>query len=453
MSTALKPYPQYRQSGIDWLPTVPIHWEIVRSKRMFREVDDRGSDGTEPHLAMSQKFGLIPSADLASRHLRSASYRGAKLCLPDDIVLNRLKAHLGVFARANQRGVVSPDYTVLRSAAEVQPRYFEYVYRSTAIRGELRKAVKGIVEGFWRLYSADLGRIMVPVPPFEERKKIADFLDVHTGLVDRLIAAKRRTIAALTERKQAILTELLRGGTDGVATVAGDLPWIDKRPTDWQVNRLKPFVANMTTLATASEPSGGVITLDRVESWSGRVLDRHSAGGDVFAGKIFERDDVLFGKLRPYLAKVTRAMCAGLAGTEFLVLRARQDIFRPKFFELLLRSRPFIDYVASHSVGAKMPRTEWEAIAAIPVAIPSLTQQDGLCEHFAAASDDLDHAIARERDQIDLILEFRNVLISAVVTGQLDVRDVAIPVVEEIEGLDDAATEDDDLEEALIAVD
>ena len=145
MSAKLKPYPKYRDSGVDWLPRLPMHWDFVRSKRVFREVDDRGGDGTETHLAMSQKFGLVPSADLATKHTRSASYAGAKRCLPGDIVLNRLKAHLGVFARANHRGVVSPDYTVLRSNVDVEPRYFEYTYRSTAFRGELRKSVKGIV--------------------------------------------------------------------------------------------------------------------------------------------------------------------------------------------------------------------------------------------------------------------------------------------------------------------
>lgn len=453
MSAALKPYPEYRDSGVDWLGRVPRHWEVVRSKRVFREVDDRGSDGTEPHLAMSQKFGLVPSADLATKHLRSASYAGAKRCLPGDIVLNRLKAHLGVFARANHRGVVSPDYTVLRSDGEVEPRYFEYTYRSLAFRGELRKSVKGIVEGFWRLYSADLGRLMVPAPPPEEQRRIADFLDAYTAQVHRLIAAKRRTIAALIERKQAILTELLRSGLDEAATRAGDLPWIDQRPDNWRVNRLKPFVGNITELGSVSEPTDSTITLDRVESWSGRVLDGSPETSRTFIGKVFQPDDVLFGKLRPYLAKVTRTADAGLAGTEFLVLRAKPDVLRPRFLEELLRSKPLIEFVASHSVGAKMPRTEWETIASIPVAIPGLAEQDRLCDHFAAVSGDLDEALAKKHSQIDLILEYRDSLIAAVVTGRLDVRDAAIPLVECDDLAEDMATDEEDMEDALDAVD
>jgi type I restriction enzyme S subunit len=453
MSAKLKPYPEYRDSGVDWLPQVPTHWDFVRSKRVFREVDDRGSDGTEAHLAMSQTLGLVPSADLATKHTRSASYAGAKRCLPGDIVLNRLKAHLGVFARANHRGVVSPDYTVLRSDGDVEPRYFECIYRSTAFRGELRKSVKGIVEGFWRLYSADLGALMIPAPPPEEQRRIADFLDAYTAQVHRLIAAKRRIIAALIERKQAILSELLRGGMDDAATVAGDLPWIDQRPENWRVTRLKPFVGNITELGSVSDPNQLVITLDRVESWSGRLLDGSPTTGETFTGKVFQPDDVLFGKLRPYLAKVTRTVEAGLSGTEFLVLRAKPDVFRPRFLEELLRSKPFIEFVASHSVGAKMPRTEWESIASIPVAIPTLAEQDRLCDEFTSVSGELDEAIAKERSQIDLILEYRDSLIAAVVTGQLDVREAAIPVVEGDDLADATAADEEDTEDALDAVD
>jgi type I restriction enzyme S subunit len=220
---------------------------------MGSEIDDRGSDGTELHLAMSQKFGLVPSADLATKHSRSASYSGAKRCLPGDIVLNRLKAHLGVFARANHRGVVSPDYTVLRSDGEIEVRYFEYTYRSTAFRGELRKSVKGIVEGFWRLYSADLGRLLLPAPPPEEQRQIADFLDAYTAQVQQLIGAKRRTIAALIERKQAIIEGLLGAGVGGISETIRH-PAVGEIPAHWRVARLKDWCEVNTRTLPESTP-------------------------------------------------------------------------------------------------------------------------------------------------------------------------------------------------------
>ncbi|MBO9697514.1 MAG: restriction endonuclease subunit S [Sphingopyxis sp.] len=453
MSSSLKPYPEYRDSGVDWLGPVPARWDVVRSKRVFREIDERSGDGSEQHLAMSQKLGLIPSANLTTKHTRSASYTGAKRCMPGDIVLNRLKAHLGVFARSYHQGVVSPDYTVLRQITEIDPRYFEYVYRSTAFRGELRKSVKGIVEGFWRLYSADLGRLMIPAPPLKEQRRIADFLDTYIIHIRCLVDAKRRTITLLTERKQAILTELLRDGLDGGNTVSNDLAWIDRHPIGWRVNRLKPFVSNLTELGTAPPQSEAIITLDRVESWSGRLLDESPGKGEVFTGKRFEQDDILFGKLRPYLAKVMRASTVGLAGTEFLVLRGKAGTFQPRFLEQLLRSEPFINYVSSHSVGAKMPRTEWEKIASITVAIPSISEQDRFCDNFACATSGLDKAIQRERAQIELITEYHDSLIAAIVTGKLDVREAEIAAIESEDFMGESVDDPDDLEGALDAVD
>ena len=455
MSAALKPYPEYRDSGVDWLGQVPSHWIVDRAKAQFQEVDERSKTGEEELLSVSHKTGVTPRRFKTITMFQAESYAGYKLARSGDLVVNTMWAWMAALGASQHDGIVSNAYGVYRprEGVEMDGRYYDRLLRTETYRAEYVRRSTGITTSRLRLYPPKLLAMPLIQPPPEEQRRIADFLDAYTAQVQRLTAAKRRTIAALIERKQTILTGLLRGGLDGATAIADDLPWIDQRPGDWRVNRLKPFVTNITALGTASELSESMITLDRVESWSGRVLIGSAVTSDTFTGKVFEKDDILFGKLRPYLAKVTRTREAGFAGTEFLVLRARPDIFRPIFLELLLRSKPFIDYVASHSVGAKMPRTEWEAIAAIPVAIPSLAQQDRLCEHFAAASGDLDEAIAKERSQIDLILEYRDSLIAAVVTGRLDVRDAAIPVVEGDDFADDTAIDDEDMEDALDAVD
>ena len=102
-----------KNSCIKWIGNIPKHWDVVRCKFLFRERDERSASGSEEHLSMSQKFGLIPDDQLNERRMLSESYQGGKLCYRDDIVLNRLKAHLGVFALSQQLGVISPDYTVL----------------------------------------------------------------------------------------------------------------------------------------------------------------------------------------------------------------------------------------------------------------------------------------------------------------------------------------------------
>ena len=128
-----QPYTAYKDSGVEWLGTVPEHWEVRRARYIFREIDRRSADGSEQHLSMSQSLGLVPSHLVENRTLVSENYTGGKICRTGDLVLNRLKAHLGVFARAQQSGVISSDYTVLRPNREAKTEYFEQVLRSPSV--------------------------------------------------------------------------------------------------------------------------------------------------------------------------------------------------------------------------------------------------------------------------------------------------------------------------------
>jgi type I restriction enzyme S subunit len=145
----LAPYPEYKDSGNPAIPSVPERWEVHRCKLLFQEVDERSKDGRETHLSMSQQHGLIDSSKIDKWRLKSESYVGGKLCRDGDLVLNRLKAHLGVFAHAQQTGVVSPDYTVFRPITDDSPRFFELLFKSPAFITEFTKNTKGIVKGFW----------------------------------------------------------------------------------------------------------------------------------------------------------------------------------------------------------------------------------------------------------------------------------------------------------------
>ena len=223
VTRGLDPSVPLQPSGVPWLGDIPQHWEVLRSKYVYREVDVRSVTGQETHLSMSQRFGLIPSSQLEVRRLVSDSYAGAKLCEKGDLVLNRLKAHLGVFALAPERGVVSPDYTVLRPVREVEERFFEAVYRTPACRVELRQRAKGIVQGFWRLYTDDFYDIRVPVPPLAEQKRIMAQLDIELAGVKTAISRLEREIELLGEYRTRLVADVATGKFD-VREEAARLP-------------------------------------------------------------------------------------------------------------------------------------------------------------------------------------------------------------------------------------
>ena len=223
VTRGLDPNVPLKDSGVPWLGEIPRHWEVARSRYIYQEVDDRSVSGAETHLSMSQKSGLIPSAQIEEKRLVSQSYAGAKLCQPGDVVLNRLKAHLGVFALAPQRGLVSPDYTVFRACREIDPRYFVAIYRTPACRTELRQRAKGIVQGFWRLYTGDFYDIRVPVPPLGEQQRIMDHLGNDLRGISVAISRLEREIDLLREYRTRLTADVVTGKLD-VREAAARLP-------------------------------------------------------------------------------------------------------------------------------------------------------------------------------------------------------------------------------------
>ena len=204
-----------KASGAEWLGDIPEHWHTMRCKYLFSERDERSQDGSEQHLSMSQKHGLVPDSQLDERRMLSESYVGGKLCDKDDLVLNRLKAHLGVFALAPQSGVISPDYTVLRPNTErILPSFAETVLKSDCCRGELRIRVRGIIEGFWRLYTDDFNTIVLPVPPLDEQAEIMEYIVEFRDKAKKYEDTLTQEISSLQELKARLISDTVTGKID-----------------------------------------------------------------------------------------------------------------------------------------------------------------------------------------------------------------------------------------------
>lgn len=203
------------QSKALWMEETPCHWTQYRVKDIMYEVNERSKEGKEPHLSMSQKYGLVTDDVDIERRLLSESYVGAKVCNKDDLVLNRLKAHLGVFALAPHLGVVSPDYTVLRLHQDrVIPKYAEYLLKCNDCRKELVIRVRGIVEGFWRLYTQDLYSIYICIPGIKEQEEILEYIsqleEKYQVVKDKL----QKEVLLLKEYRTRLISDVVTGQID-----------------------------------------------------------------------------------------------------------------------------------------------------------------------------------------------------------------------------------------------
>lgn len=452
----LAPYPEYRESDSPAAPKIPRQWTVHRCRYLFREKDERSKDGRETHLSMSQKYGLIDSSKIDKWRLKSESYAGGKLCKNGDLVLNRLKAHLGVFAHAKQPGVVSPDYTVLRPITDDNPRYFELLFKSPPFITEFTKSTKGIVKGFWRLYTDDFYSIRALVPPPEEQEQILRYIDSLTARANKFIRNKRRFIELLKEQKQNIINQAVTRGLDpNVKLKPSGVEWIGDIPEHWEVAPLKHLAGiNSRVLPESTD-----------ENYTFKYFDISSVGTGSLtaepetlrfgqapsrARRILKKGDTILSTVRTYLKAVyyvSDEVEDWIASTGFAALTPKKEI-HPPFLGLLIQSDNFINRVIRESIGVAYPAIAETKLGTLHLAYPvSFDEQQEILEHIADSSKAIDQAISRAQREIELMREYRTRLISDVVTGQMDVRGIEVPEIagEELLALDDDTGEADDV--------
>ncbi|MDO9139624.1 MAG: restriction endonuclease subunit S [Methylobacter sp.] len=194
--------------------------------------------------------------------------------------------------------------------------------------------------------------------------------------------------------------------------------WIDKRPAHWEERKLKFSVTLINEKVDARNSSLEYLGLEHIEPWTGKRIDGIVFESDGVASG-FEKNDVLFGKLRPYLAKVHKAENDGIATTEALVLRA-DSIIKPEFLKYYLLSSDFIDVVDGSTYGSKMPRANWDFIENLSVLLPHLDEQIKIADFLDHKTTQIDRLIEKKKALIEKLNEKRIALITQAVTKGLN---------------------------------
>lgn len=442
----LAPYPEYKNAGVSWVGSIPAHWPEKRAKYYFKEIDERSQTGDEEMLSVSHITGVTPRSQKNVTMFKAESNVGQKRCQPGDLIINTMWAWMSALGVSNHAGIVSPAYGVYRprSNQDYDYYYLDSLLRIEGYRSEYICRSTGIRSSRLRLYPDKFLSMPVVCPPQEEQQTIARFLKAQDRLFRKFIRNKRRFIELLKEQKQNVINQAVTRGLDPkVKFKPSGVEWIGDIPEHWEVRRLKFLCHNLNEQTSEKQPDETYIALEHVESWTGRISlpdDEITFDSQV---KRFQPGDVLFGKLRPYLAKVTRPQTAGVCVGEFLVLRATGDV-SADFLEQKLRSKRVIDLINSSTFGAKMPRADWTFIGNLKFAYPPADEQREILEHIQEKSAEIDQAITRAQREIELMREYRTRLISDVVTGQVDVRGIEVPDVAEDEllALDEDTADD-----------
>ncbi|GHT56771.1 hypothetical protein FACS1894109_06810 [Spirochaetia bacterium] len=436
----MKAYKTYTHLNEFWLNNIPQHWEQLKIKHVLTERSEKGFP-KKPLLAATQNMGVVPKGVYGSRTVEATKdLHLLKLVKVGDFVIS-LRSFQGGIEYAYYEGIISPAYNILTPKNQNNSGYLKYLFKTIDFIELLKNCVTGIREG-QNIDYLKLRDHIIPIPPISEREKIVRFLDWKVSMINTYIKAKKKQIELLKEQKQAIINQAVTKGLNP-ATLMKDsgIDWLGKIPEGWEVGRLK----TVTRLSNEKEIGNTkvYVGLENIESWTGKYICNTETEADS-ACNVFYKGNLLFGKLRPYLAKTWLADFGGNCSSEFLVLS--QFRIMSEYVYFLFFSKPFINNINASTYGAKMPRASWEFIGNCKIPIPSKPEQEQIINFLNGICKKCDKLLKKERAQISLLQEYRTRLISDVVTGKVDVREVKVP---EVVVENKAAVEIDELIEGI----
>ena len=227
-----RPYPAYKDSGVEWLGEVPEHWEMRRLKSKLRPVDRRSSSGTETLLSLRRDFGVVVYGEHFSRPPQGVTLVGYKLVEAGQLVVNRLQANNGLLFCSRLSGVVSPDYSVFAARSPVDMEYLGNLLRTVTYKTHFRRESTGLgtgSAGFLRLYDDRLLETPVPLPPLEEQSTLLVSLSEITASLCRAIGRQHEEIDLLQEYRTRLIADVVTGKLDVREAAASLLEEADER--------------------------------------------------------------------------------------------------------------------------------------------------------------------------------------------------------------------------------
>lgn len=228
----IDPSAPLRASGVRWVGDIPRHWDVLRAKYVYREVDERSTRGGEELLSVSHITGVTPRSQKNITMFKAASYAGHKLCKPGDLVINTMWAWMGALGVSNYGGIVSPGYAVYRPwrPGKLIGEYIDGLLRSRPYLSNILCRSTGLRGSRLRLYPDAFFRIPLILPPAHEQRQIVRAISTETANLDRAIDRLQTEIGLLDEYRDRLVADVVTGKLD-VRPAAGLLPADDALDT------------------------------------------------------------------------------------------------------------------------------------------------------------------------------------------------------------------------------
>lgn len=461
MIDGLRPYPQYKDSGLRWLGRIPAHWGEQPGFAVFREKQEKNIGMPEKRV-LSLSYGHIIVKPTEKLHgLVPDSFETYQIVNPSDLIIRSTdlqndwtSLRVGL---VRNRGIITSAYLCLRNLGSFTSEFAFLLLHSY----DLLKFFYGLGSGLRQnLGFGDFKRLPFPVPPSDEQSAIVRFLDHANERIERAIRSKQKLITLLNEQKQTIIHRAVTRGLDPTVPLKpSGIPWLGDIPKHWELTRLK-HISPQITVGIVIQPaklyvargvpclrslniSGGSISTEKLVFISQEGHRKNSKS------RLRKGDVVVVRTGRTGISVIVSDEFDGANCIDLLIVR-KSPRLSSEYLLAYLGSNGAKSDIAFNSVGAIQAHYNTETLGNLRIPLPSIAEQKEILVYLETQLAPTDSAIARPAREIALLREYRTRLTADVVTGKLDVREAANELPEaaeaeatlEIEELTDVEPED-----------
>ncbi|MDF3031632.1 MAG: type restriction-modification methylase subunit [Moraxellaceae bacterium] len=445
-----KPYPAYKDSGVEWLGRVPEHWQVAPFKWHIDRNDGgvwgEDPDGANDTIVLRSTEQTVDGNwrldDPASRRITAAE-RDSALLLSGDLLLTKSS---GSSAHIGKTTLVTPEIEALRcgysnfmqrirTKASFSPKLAWYLMNNDLARRQF-ELLSNTTTGLANLNGTMVGQVLVAIPPADEQVEILSKLDREAARIDALVEKKTRFIELLREKRQALITHAVTKGLDPKAKMKDSgVEWLGEVPEHWRVSRLRhnidgPLSYGANEAAESDEPNDPrfIRITDLNEDGSLREDTFKSLPHEAAKPYLLRDGDVLLARSGATVGKsFIYRESMGLACYAGYLIRARMIPSRliSQYFWLCTQSTYYWDFISGTNIQATIQNVSGEKYANLWLAVPPLDEQKGIIEFLERTCAGIDAVVSKTERSIELLKERRSALITAAVTGQIDLRESA----------------------------
>ncbi|WP_434428513.1 restriction endonuclease subunit S [Xylella fastidiosa] len=415
-------YPTYCNSGLAWIPKLPEGWQVLRNGRLFGHRVEMGFPDL-PILEVSLRTGVrVRDMENLKRKQAISQKEKYKRATKGDIAYNMMRMWQGAVGPAPVDGLVSPAYVVVKPYAEANSTYYSYLFRTAAYMQEVNKYSRGIVADRNRLYWESFKQMPSLVPPRPEQDQIVAYLRAQDVHIARFIKAKRDLIKLLTEQKLRIIDHAVTRGLDAsVALKLSGIEWLGPVPEHWQIHRVKEIshvVMGQSPLSSDCNHQGVGLPFLQGCAEFGATVPKPVQFCPT-ASKKAPINSILMSVRAP-VGKMNMADQMYGIGRGLCSVAPKNAVWLTDFARFALESGAGqLKYLTTGSTFDAVSKAD---VRNMTICLPPVAEQERIARYLFIETKNVDDTIQKAGDEILLIREYRDRLITDVVTGQVDVR-------------------------------